>query len=71
MKERPDDQLLRDSELDKHFSTAHIAGMFSVTTETVRRWINEGRLEGIQINGQWRVPRRSVIKFAQSKYGES
>ncbi len=69
MKERPNEMIIDDPELEKHYSTPAIAEMFSVTTETVRRWIGEGRLDGIQINGHWRVPRRSVVRFAQSRYG--
>lgn len=71
MKERLDLALVDDPELDKHYGTPHVAEMFSVTTETVRRWISEGRLEAKLINGHWRVPRRSLVKFAQSRYGSS
>jgi transposase len=55
--------------IDKMYSTQYVADMFDVTAETVRNWINAGKLESIQVNGYHKIPRRALLAFANSRYG--
>lgn len=68
MKERPEfnpDNL----DDDAMYTTAHVARLFGVTSETVRDWIQSNKLPGVRLpSGQWRVKRRDVIKFANHKF---
>lgn len=50
-------------------TTNYVAELFSVSNETVRDWIKKGHIEGVKINGYWRVKRASVVAFANSRYG--
>jgi len=55
---------------EQFYSTTKVAELFGVTSETVTNWIKRGVLENcIQVAGRWRIPRASVLKLANSKYG--
>lgn len=70
MKERPTAFNPDDTENNKLYTTNQVAEMFSVTPETVRDWIKEGKLPGIILGGRsYRVRRRDLIAFANHKYG--
>lgn len=56
----------RPVHIQRHYSTPEVADLFAVTTETVRRWITDGRIQAIRINGHWRVPQRSLEELASS-----
>lgn len=69
MKDRPTGSEGFDPD-EKLYTTAEVAETFSVTTETVRDWINAKKLPAIQIpGGQYRIKRSALLKFAESKYG--
>jgi excisionase family DNA binding protein len=40
-----------------------IARKINVSDNTVRRWINEGKVEGYKIGGRWYVKKKSLEKF--------
>lgn len=52
------------------YSTRHVAKMFHMTTETIRNWIKEGKIEGSLINGRWYIKRSEMIRFANDRHGE-
>lgn len=58
---------------DPYLSTARIARMFDVTTETVRNWMTSEppKLPGVQVNGRWKARQSDVHKLAQQKYGDA
>lgn len=59
-----------EAELDKWFDLPYVADMFSVTTETVRVWINTKQLPASKLGGRyWRVKRSDLIAFANVKHG--
>lgn len=69
MKDRPE-TFDPDKPDDKLYSTKQIAELFSVTTETVRDWIKDGKLVGGDGGGgRYRVRRGDLIAFANHKYG--
>lgn len=51
-----------------YYSTTEVAARFSVTVDTVRRWIREKDLEAVQINGRWRVSDNALERFANRKF---
>jgi excisionase family DNA binding protein len=68
MSERPADHT---ADIDPLLSTKKIAALFDVTPETVRDWIEQGKLEGaVKINRSWRVPKSKVMAFARQRHGE-
>lgn len=56
-------------EVGQFVTTNYVAELFSVTNETIREWIKKGNLEGVKVNGYWRVKRSSVVAFANQHYG--
>lgn len=54
---------------DPFMPSAKIARMFGVTTETIRNWIANDILPGVQVNGRWMVRTSAVHALAQQKYG--
>lgn len=53
---------------EKFYTTNKVGELFEVTAETVRNWIEEGKMKAMKINGQWRVPRSEVLRFANERY---
>ena len=50
-------------------STKEVADIMGVTSETVRDWINRGRLTGVRLpSGQFRVTRAALSTFAQHNF---
>lgn len=72
MKEEPRLAFNPDSEDDKLYTTARVADLFGVTTETVRDWIARGTLKAVKPGGvgQYRIKRSELIRFANHKYGD-
>lgn len=50
-------------------STVEVGKIFGIKPETVRDWIDRGHLEGVRINGRWRVRRASVVALMNQKFG--
>lgn len=59
MTELPNKELLRVDE---------VAVYFQLTVKTIYKWIDEGKLEAIQIEGSrvLRIPRKNVLEIIQS-----
>ena len=54
-----------ETEIDgeKYLSTLSLAKQLKVKTDTVRRWLNAAKkngLHGINIGGQWYIPQKSI-----------
>lgn len=68
MKERPeliDPDDLKENQL---YSTGAIAELTGFNVETVRNWIDTGKLKGVKVGRFWRVRRRDLMDFLNSKY---
>jgi excisionase family DNA binding protein len=45
-----------------------VALFFDVHVNTIRRWIDDGRLEASKIgNTRWRIPRLAVLRLTRTK----
>jgi excisionase family DNA binding protein len=59
------------------FKVAYVAKALSVTTQTVRAWLNNGQMEGIKLpapkggEGEWRVSKDELQKFIDKAYGRA
>lgn len=58
-----------EGDLDPFMSVPKVAALFDVKPETVRDWLTSGKMEGIKINGYWKIRRSEVVRFGNSKYG--
>ncbi len=51
-----------------------VANFFRVTTRTIERWINSGKLKGLKLgtskSSRWRISREEVDKFTNSNNSE-
>jgi excisionase family DNA binding protein len=50
-------------------STPEVAKLFGVSLETVRTWIKAGKLEAENVNGYYRVPKKSATARAEEMFG--
>ena len=58
-------------ESEKLYTTAEVAEMFSVKTNTVREWCKSGTIKAIQLpGGRWRIRESAVKELANERYGE-
>ena len=44
-------------------STAEAARLLGVTTNTVRRWILQGKIRGKKIIGRWKIPAEEIDRL--------
>jgi excisionase family DNA binding protein len=58
---------VEEQELVKDLTVEQVAELFSVSRDTVRRWLREGRLKGIDLGGRagYRISREEVRRFRQ------
>lgn len=63
--------LTPEEEEVKLYKTGQVADLCAVTSETVRRWINEGDLPAINIGGFWRVRHHDLKKFLDDRHGST
>ena len=54
--------------LETMWTVDQIAAAFQVSGETVRNWLNDNKLKGIKIGGQWRVPNSDLVEFTKARY---
>jgi len=66
------EDLIDPSELK---TVAQVARLMNVKPYTVRTWLREGKLKGIQINAEtpqgrrWRISVEAIKEFASERYG--
>ncbi len=49
--------------MEPHYSTGKVARILGVARYTVRRWIREGRVKAVRVNGRWRIPESEIKKL--------
>lgn len=69
-KERVQGELSNPDDLNsnKMYSTGYVAELFGVQIDTVRQWIDDGKLPALKVGKNWRIRRADMIKFANSRY---
>ena len=43
-------------DLPTYLTTNEVAQFLNVTSETVKRWLREGTIQGVKFGRQWRIP---------------
>jgi len=43
-------------DLPTYLTTNEVAQFLNVTSETIKRWLRDGRIQGIKFGRQWRIP---------------
>lgn len=56
--------------IDPLYTTEATAEIFAVTPETIRDWLNAGKIKGIKPDGYWRVPRSEILRVANARNGD-
>ena len=51
------------------YGTPQVAEMLGVTAETIRSWIEEGKVQANKINNRWYIPRAEVLRIASDRHG--
>ena len=54
-------------ELDDILTPKEIAEYMKVKDRTVRKWINEARLEAAKIGNRWRIEKEDLEQFIQDR----
>ncbi|MHB9108569.1 MAG: helix-turn-helix domain-containing protein [Armatimonadota bacterium] len=49
------------------YRTCEIAEIFHVDPWTARKWLRQGRLPAVKINGQYRVPAAVIAKMIEDR----
>ncbi|WP_448578519.1 IS607 family transposase [Thermosphaera sp.] len=49
--------------MERHYSTREVCEVLGIANRTIRRWIKEGRLRAVNINGRWRIPESEVKRL--------
>lgn len=47
----------------RSFSIGELARIFSVSQETIRRLLDSGRINGIRVGRQTRIPHAEVVRY--------
>ena len=58
-----------ESELPEYMTVSEIANRLSMSSNTVRTWIEEGMLRGIRVRKVWRVRREDFEQLLASLEG--
>jgi len=59
-----------DTKPQNYYTAEEIAEMLKVTTESVRRWIRNGKLKSIKLSGKFiRISRDDLDEFIKSMRG--
>jgi len=46
--------------MERYYSTREVCEILGIANRTIRRWINEGRIRAVNVNGRWRIPESEV-----------
>ncbi|MCD6084401.1 MAG: IS607 family transposase [Desulfurococcales archaeon] len=49
--------------MERHYSTGEVCEILGIANRTLRRWIKEGRIRAININGRWRIPESEIKRL--------
>lgn len=58
------------SQDDPLLSPSTVAKLFDVKSYTVRKWIEEGKLDATKIGNRWRIRHSEMVRFANTQYGD-
>ena len=57
---------------NKYYTAEEVAEMLKVTTESVRRWIRDGKLKSVKLSGKFiRISQADLDEFVKSMRGKS
>jgi len=57
---------------NKYYTAEEVAEMLKVTTESVRRWIRDGKLKSVKLSGKFiRISQADLDEFVKSMRGVS
>lgn len=54
---------------DRYLKISSVAEMFDVSAYTVREWLKSGKIQGVKLNGRWRILKSEAVKLANTEYG--
>jgi len=46
--------------MERYYSTREVCEILGIANRTIRRWIKEGRIRAVNVNGRWRIPESEV-----------
>ncbi|MCE4621327.1 MAG: IS607 family transposase [Desulfurococcales archaeon] len=49
--------------MERHYSTREVCEILGIANRTLRRWIKEGRIRAVNINGRWRIPESEIKRL--------
>lgn len=57
---------------NKYYTAEEVAEMLKVTTESVRRWIRDGKLKSVKLSGKFiRISQADLDEFVKSMRGKT
>lgn len=58
------------SEEDPLRTVEYVAKVTNFKEYTVRDWLRTGKLEGVKIQGEWRIAHSELVRFVNEKWGD-
>ena len=49
--------------MERYYSTREVCEILGIANRTIRRWIKEGRIRAVNINGRWRIPESEIKRI--------
>jgi len=49
--------------MERHYSTREACKILGIANRTLRRWIKEGKIQAVNINGRWRIPESEIKRL--------
>jgi excisionase family DNA binding protein len=49
--------------MERYLTPGEVAEIFGMSRSGVIKWIREGKIKAIEINGRWRIPYSEVVKL--------
>ncbi len=57
---------------NKYYTAEEVAEMLKITTESVRRWVRDGKLKSVKLSGRFiRISQEDLDEFVKSMRGET
>lgn len=54
---------------DPWLSLRSVANLFDVKPDTIRQWIQDGKIEAFKFNNRWRIRKSEVKRVSEREYG--
>ncbi|BFI75822.1 hypothetical protein YN1HA_19200 [Sulfurisphaera ohwakuensis] len=55
--------LITSNYMERHLTPSKVAKIFEMSMSRVIKWIREGKIKAIEINGRWKGCSQTVMKF--------